>query len=293
MSDPNSAREDIASIEEETAIDQRVVPFMGDDLIAAMTARETIYISLNGLCAALGINYRAQLLRCQRMPTLSKGLRRIPLKTSGGIQRVSCLRVDKIALWLAGIEPTRVKEQFRAKIEAYQEELAPIAMRVFMHVIGIANPPATDPRVAAIAEQYDVLMAAVTFIAEHMETIAAIPGQMQTISDQLAQAVALLEALTSQQEATTAAVERLTQEQRLTAAQKHYIKEAVQRIVDDSAGTPGILTHAQVYGAIFRRFHVNAYAEIPAARYEEVIAFLRDLWKRSTTGSTPEQHSLF
>jgi hypothetical protein len=40
MSDSDPAQEDIASIEEETALDQRVVPCMGDDLIAAMTASE-------------------------------------------------------------------------------------------------------------------------------------------------------------------------------------------------------------------------------------------------------------
>lgn len=272
----------------EDAIDQRIVPFMGDDLVAAMTANETIYISLGAMCTALGVSGKAQTERIQRTPTLTKGLRRIPLKTAGGTQRINCLRVDRVALWLAGIEPSRVRPQFRAKIEAYQDELAPVAMRVFMRVMGLSTAPAAtpDPRLAALAEQYDVLMAAATFIAEHMESLTAIP-------DQLAQAVTLLESLAAQQQETTAAVQRLTSEQRLTDAQKHHVKEAVQRIVDDTAGTPRALTHGQVYGAIFHRFHVTAYADLPAARYEEVMAFLRDLWKRATTGKTPEQGSLF
>jgi hypothetical protein len=103
-------------------------------------------------------------------------------------------------------------------------------------------------------------MAAATFISEHMESLAAIP-------DQLAQAVRLLESLTSD-------VQQLKQEQTLSPAQKQHIKEAVQRIVDDSAGQPGALNHAQVYGAIFRHFHVSAYSEISAARSEEVMTVL-------------------
>ena len=111
--------------------------------------------------------------------------------------------------------------------------------------------------------------------------------------DQLAQAVKLLESLAEQQSETTAAVARLSQKQKVTLAQKQHIKEAVQRIVTDTAGQPGMLVQGQVYGVIFQRFRVNAYAEIPAARYEEVMTFLCDLWKRSTAGTTPEQTSLF
>ena len=278
---------DDSSIQDEQVARQEIIPFYGDDLAAAMTANGDIYITLAGLCEAMGLSPRPQLRRILRTPALAKGVRRIPIKTAGGTQRINCLRVDRVALWLVGIEPTRVKEQFRTKIEAYQDELAPVAMRVFMRVIGIASaPPASaDPHLAALAEQYDVLMSAATFIAEHMDNLAAMP-------DQLAQAVKLLEALTTQQAATTAAVAQLSQEQKLAPAQKQHIKEAVERIVTDSAGKPGELKQGQIYGALYRRFHVSAYGEIAAARYEEVMAFLRDLWKRATAGATPEQQSL-
>ena len=46
---------------EEQATEQQLVPFMGDDLAAAMAPGGSIYISLPGLCAALGLNTQAQL----------------------------------------------------------------------------------------------------------------------------------------------------------------------------------------------------------------------------------------
>ena len=284
---------DESTIPEESAERQEVIPFQGNDLAAAMTPVGDIYLTLTGVCNAIGLSPRPQLRRILNSPPLAKGLRRIPIKTAGGTQRVNCLRVDKVALWLAGVETSKVKASFRAKIEAYQEELAPFATRVFMQMMGIASTPTTDPRLLALAEQYDVLMTAATFISEHMEDLAGLPGQVQGVSDQLAQAVLLLESLAQQQTETATQVQKLAQEQTLTPAQKQHIKDAVQRIVDDSAGKLGEIKYGQVYAAIFRRFHVNAYAEIPITEYDAVIAFLRDLWKRATAGSTPEQKSLF
>src|SRR5215813_8381085 len=82
-----------ADIPEEQAVEQQVVPFLGDDLAAAMTAAGMIYITLPGMCKALGLHIKGQTQRIKRTRVLSKGLRRIALATRGGFQRVNCLRV--------------------------------------------------------------------------------------------------------------------------------------------------------------------------------------------------------
>ena len=151
----------LAEIPHEQALEQKPVPFWGDELAAALTAGGNIYITLPAMCRALGLNTQAQLRRILRTPTLARGLRAIPLETRGGRQEANCLRVDKVALWLAGVEPARVKPQFRAKIEAYQEELAPVATQIFLRVAGLTLaqlvPTPADPQtaaaVAAIVEQ--------------------------------------------------------------------------------------------------------------------------------------------
>lgn len=286
---------DESAIQDEQVVRQEIIPFYGDDLAAAMTDSGDIYITLAGLCEAIGLSPRPQLRRILRTLTLAKGIRRIPIKTAGGTQRINCLRVDRVALWLAGIEPTRVKEQFRTKIEAYQDELAPIAMRVFLRVLGLASAPqaTADPRLAALAEQYDVLMTAAAFISEHMEALAALPGQVQGVADQLTQAVQLLESLAAQHATTTTDLQQIKREQPISPAQKQRIRDAVQRIVDDSAGKPGEVKHGQIYAALYRQFQVSAYAEIPAARYEAVMTYLRDLWQRAAREQASEQDRLF
>ncbi len=288
MTQGNDIPEIEGQIPEESPTRQQVIPFMGDDLAVAMTTGGGIYVALPGMCTALGLDHRSQLRRIRRTRALNAGIRKIPLETRGGTQAVNCLSIDKVALWLAGIQTMQVSPGIREKIERYQDELAPVATRVFMQVMGIATtPPAgVDPRLTILAEQYDVLMATAAFIAAHMESLAALPGQVTGVSAQLDQAVKLLESLTTD-------IQQLQHQQTLTPAQKQHIKEAVQRIVEDSVGKPGEMTHTQVYGTIFHRFRVNTYTELPAARYEEVMMFLRDLWKRATTGKVPEQESLF
>jgi len=288
--------EDEQLIAEETVIEQRIIPFEGDDLAAAQSEAGEIYVSIPGMCAALGLNARGQIQRIQRAKSLAKGLRRIRLKTpTRGSQTINCLRLDRIALWIAGIETDRINPKYQAKIEAYQDELAPVAMRVFMRMLGVStvSPAPADPRMAALAEQYDVLMSAATLINEHMEDLARLPGQVAGVADQLAQAMQLLESLAAQQATTATIVQQIKQEQRLSPAQKQHIKEAVNRIVDDSAGKPGEMKHSSIYIALYRRFGVSTYAEIPTARYEEVMNYLRDLWKQATTGTNSEQKSLF
>src|SRR5258708_22536741 len=188
MSEQHEQGPDAAPVEirGEQALEEKPVPFWGDELAAAMTAGGNIYIDLPAMCRALGLGTQAQLQRILRTPTLAKGLREIPLETRGGVQDTNCLRVDKVALWVAGIEPTRVKAQFRAKIEAYQEELAPVATEVFLRVAGISAaqlvPAMAAPGAAALAEQIDTLTGVVNLLLEHLAGLLALPGPVEGMS---------------------------------------------------------------------------------------------------------------
>jgi hypothetical protein len=95
MEDDNQTTHEMngADISEEQVIEQQIIPFMGDDLAAALAPGGNIYITLPGMCTALGLNTRGQLQRIQRTRTLSKGLRRIPIQTKGGFQHLNCLRI--------------------------------------------------------------------------------------------------------------------------------------------------------------------------------------------------------
>lgn len=276
--------QELSPILDEDATSQQIIPFEGDDLAAVMTPSGDIYISVNGMCAALGLVARGQYIRIQRTPSLAKGLRRIPLKLGRSTQRVNCLRIDKVALWIAGMETSRIKPEYREKIETYQEELAPMATRLFMRVMGIETtataPQITDPTIEALYEQYNTFSAVVLDLRDHLTHLSEGSDAMRL---QLDDAVRLLEALTgdvNKMKAKTAG---------LTPAQQSKVQEAVEVIVSVSEGA---MDYATVYAAIKRRFKVASYKQIPDSQYEAVLTFLRGLWSHVKSDDAPEQGKL-
>jgi hypothetical protein len=51
---------------EEQAIEQQLIPMLGDELAAAATASGTIYLTLPGMCKALSLDTAGQLQRIRR-----------------------------------------------------------------------------------------------------------------------------------------------------------------------------------------------------------------------------------
>jgi hypothetical protein len=286
-----------SEVPQEQAVAQELVPFLGDELAAAQTAGGSVYITLPGMCRALGLGSQAQLQRIQRTAVLAKGLRAIPLRTRGGVQTVNCLRVDMVALWLAGAETGRMKPEFRAKVERYQEELAPVAMDLFMRLAGLRTadlvPAGGDPRIAALAEQIDDLGDVVAMLREHLASLAT-AEQVAGISLRLDQALALLGSLAERQDATETQVAHIDERtQRLTPAHAQAVREMVDRIVVETRSLPIPLTYPMLYGRLKRRFRASTYKEITDDLFDDVMDYLRDELLRATGGQSPEQGSLF
>jgi P22_AR N-terminal domain/ORF6C domain len=297
--DQDQETTDDNNIPEEEVSQQEIIPFMGDELAAALTPGGIVYISLPGVCKALGLTVQPQMLRIKRTRSLLRGLRQMPLSTRGGSQRTYCLRVDKVALWLGGIETTRMRnEEFRLKIDAYQEELAPAATQVFMRVAGLRTRDiisSSDPQIIALADQVDTLTEITTLVREHMETLLEAQGRT---SMQLEQAVHLLEALTNRQDVTEDQVAKIDERtKRLTTAHGKTVQETVNFIAvaleKQSPNITSQLAHSIIYGRLKKRFRARSYIEIPDERFDEVMSYLRQEYRRITGGDLPEQGNLF
>jgi ORF6C domain len=271
-------RELAIDIPEEQASQQALIPLLDDELTAAMTTAGNIFVSVPGICKALGLNARPQLLR---------------------LQRTYCLRVDRVALWLAGMETTRIKDEtLRAKIEYYQDELVPVATEVFMRVVGLAPShmiPTHDPGVLALAEQIDTLTDVAHFLREHMQGVLEAQGQ---VSLQLEKAVQLLEALTSRQESTETRLAKIDERtQRLTPTHVGQVQVQVEQLARAMTQRQSRLSlaqaHALIYGRLKMSFQVGSYKETPDERFEEIMRYLRDELQQVLGGRLPEQSELF
>lgn len=296
--DENGELED-ANIPQEDAVDQRLVPFVGDDLTAALTSTGAIYITLPGMCMALGLNQKGQMQRIKRTTTLVKGLRRIPLESlRGGVQATNCLRVDKVALWLAGVQTRKVKEPFRAKIETYQEELAPVATQVFLRVVGLSTdslvPTNAPPQAHDIAKQIDALSDIINLLREHLAGLLSLPEKVDDVAGQLQHIILFLEALAGRQHAQSEQITQIDERtQRLTPAHTRAVKEFIDHMVTDTKSVSAPLTYAMIYGRLKHRFRMATYKEIADDHFPGVMMFLQDELRRSQVGERPAQGALF
>jgi hypothetical protein len=206
----------------ETATLEQMVVFFSDRLQAALTEQGAVYISVPNMCKALGLNAPSQIRRMKDTSSLLKVMRRIPLRTPGGVQPVSCLRVDKVSLWLASVETKKMKQTnekqryLREKIERYQEDLAPVATQVFLRVL--REDSQTAPQIVPIHQEPSLL-----------HTVAREVNSISTVVPSLQQGVAtLLQAANSQ----TIYLETLMEMSASQDARLQQVDAKLQHVVD-------------------------------------------------------------
>jgi hypothetical protein len=281
-------QQDELVIPTELAIDQRVIPFEGDDLAAALTGNGSIYLSIPGITRALGLDHRSQLKRMQRTPVLSRGMRQVELHTPKGMRLTNCLRLDKVALWLGGIETSRMDNRTAAaKIERYQEDLAPAATAVFLQTFG-APDEIKSVQDTALVVMPETAQGVELFLEEHIRMLLdehLLPQLHRRFDHQevkLDQIITLLvdlvggqTALLARQSATEAEVARLDERtQGLSPQHKRLIKDRIDRLVSSSKHEAVPLTYVVIYGKLKHQFRVAKYDEIADGRFDEVMAFL-------------------
>jgi phage antirepressor YoqD-like protein len=109
------------------------VEFNGDSLIAIQSNIDNkIYVSINHVCNALGLDARKQRNKIQDHMTLSKGCTILGIPTNSGTQNTIMLEVDFLPLWLAGVNPSKVNDNVVDKLIEYQLKAKDILANAFI-----------------------------------------------------------------------------------------------------------------------------------------------------------------
>lgn len=116
-----------------------VVQFQGDAIQAVRGEGEQVWVVVKRVCEALGIDDRSQRRRIDRSPW-AVGVKMTSTGPDGKNYDAFCLALDSLPMWLATIEPARVRPDVREKLIAYQRECARVLRD---HFFGRAVQPAT------------------------------------------------------------------------------------------------------------------------------------------------------
>jgi hypothetical protein len=272
-----------------------------DEVVAARTETSEIYLPVRPICVALGVSWATQRRKIIADDVLMESVRTLRVQTRGGPQNLVCMDVEAIPLWLAEIEPDRVREELRERLRSYKRWVKKVVYDAFARETGSETgsetalgasqsmTPAT-PDMTALAHIAQMAEAIATMARQqmafesHAETrFTSLEARMVEHQDQvmgrLDQAAAVVGGLLRR----VNAVEGLMQsDETISEAQAAEISTLVRAIAtemaerDKGTGAKGRNPYQAVFAELYRRFRVSSYHNIPLRRFGEVMAWLRE-----------------
>jgi hypothetical protein len=269
----------------------------GDEVLAARTETSEIYLPVKPICTALGVNWGTQFRKIKSDEVLLESIRTLRLQTRGGPQNLVCMDVEAIPMWLAGIEPSRVRADLRDRLITYKRWVRQVVYEAFARETGIetalgasqamtpANPDMTSlAHIAHMAEAIATMARQQMAFESHVDTrLTALQGeiveQREEVMGRLDQAAAVVGNLLHRMNAVEGMV---APGQVISEAQAAEISTLVKAIATEMAarakgsGATGPNPYQSVFGELYRRFRVSSYHNIPVRRFGEVMAWLKD-----------------
>jgi P22_AR N-terminal domain len=264
-----------------TPLREQIVEFYGDAIPVAQTADGGVYVPVRPLTDFLGLDFSAQRQRINRDDVLVEQARLVVMARSDG-RRVEmlCLPLDLLPGWLFGVQPSRARPELAAKLRRYRLECFRVLWRAFKGDVMPAAPPPAD---LDQAEQALMLAEAVASLARsHLEQtgrIEALEHKQQTMADYLRPFVQRTN------ERLTALELRLSSGATISEDQATEIGLAVKNVAMLLVQRGEVNGFGRVWGELYRRYRVGAYRNLPAARYEEVLAWLRSWFEELDKGN--------
>lgn len=276
--------------------EQRRVLIEGEEVLAAWVGETDIYIPLRPLCDALGIVARAQITRIRRDEVMAEHLRSLRIDTPGGPQTVQALHLETVPLWLAGLEPGRVKEEVRPRLRVFKRWVRQKVWEAFAAEMGWAPATVavvtTDPTTLSL-EQVAELGRALTTLAEqqlafqrqqehamlevrgtlsdHDRRLSVQEGRMDKAAQVMGETIREVKALKRRLDPGNV----ITDEQ--AAELQETIKAIAEELTRQSAGTGQQKNfYASLFSELHRRFRVSTYKNLTIEKYERAMAWLRD-----------------
>jgi phage antirepressor YoqD-like protein len=109
------------------------VNFNDDELLAVQDKSVgKIYVAVNCICNALGIDPENQRIKLRDHMTISKGTMILGVPSKGGTQSTFVIDLDFLPLWLSGINPAKVNPEIQDKLVSYQLKAKDVLAAAFL-----------------------------------------------------------------------------------------------------------------------------------------------------------------
>jgi hypothetical protein len=274
---------------------ERTVDFYGDPIQVAQSTDGTLYVALRPISDFLGLDFSSQRHRVLRDEVMAERLTSVLMTAADGRQREQlCLPLDLLPGWLFGVSPRQARPEIAEKLKRYRTECFRVLWQAFagetasIVAVPTAAPVPTTENVAL--EHIERMALAIAQMAREQRAFeqqvdtrfTALQASLQTelaaqhteVMGRLDQAAAIVGSLMRRVNAvegmvTSGATISETQAAEISALVRSIAGELAQRGV-------GKNPYQGVFSALYRQFRVSSYHNIPAKRFGEVMAWLRD-----------------
>jgi hypothetical protein len=251
------------------------VRFYDDVLPAVQLADGELYVALRPIVQALGLDWASQYQRVQRDEVLAESTRTVVVMTTDSAQRdrgarpTVCLPLKHLPGFLFGVSAGRVKPALHDKILRYRRECFDALWQAFKaDVLPAAPPSGLTGAALAVENARAILHLAEQQLALEQE-IATVRGKHEAMADYLRPFV-----LDTRQRLTALELQ-LSAGATISEAQAAEIALAVKNVGQRLTAGGDKAGYQKVYGELYRREGISSYKSLPAARYADVLAWLR------------------
>lgn len=253
--------------------EQLPIPLFESAVLAIRDAEGRIFLSLRDLCTVLGLVLSGQRRRIRTNPRLSLMPFRVIIQ--GQLRDADFLLLDDVPLWLLTIQTNRVNEDVRVRVDYIQSYLVISVQRAFGELTGlsIGEQPSSAIEDLRDLDRIDQAFQQLTEVSSRQDNAALVVRDILTQLRDMRERVQQLESL---------AKARISPEQRGTIYQmvQDWGDARAARMTTLEAGSAIRLCWREVNA----RFGVSTYTDLPAARYDEILQFIKQQYQ-TLTGS--------
>lgn len=261
-------------------IDQFPFVFYGDHFAVALASDRKLYVPIQALCDAMGLQTHGQVRRIREHEAMASALVNLNIVWSYGDEaarerEMICLRLDRLPFWMGTIQTNRIPDEIkRGRIVQFQLDFAEVAWAAFRREILPDDMLAEmDAALPPAQQEYLRLMDEAAELRQRLQTHDHNLERHDTQLGSLEERVAALET-------------RLQGTDFLNPKQmKEYtdMVAIVARILKRQQKGMEATVHAEIK----RQFQVPSYQLIPEAEFDNVKRFLRDWFVRLSGPGVP------
>ena len=235
-----------------------------------------VFVPVRPLVESLGLSWSSQLQRIRRDSVLKSELLSVFVtntESERGGRDVQCLPLDYISGFLFGINAERVRDDLRERVIRYQRECYRVLAEAFTE--GRLTTDADlfdllDNEASEAVQAYKMLQALVKLARNQIVIEARLEKHGQTLEDH-GRRLETIEADLHQANRT------------VTEAQATQISQSVRAIAIVLGKKSNRNEFGAVWGEFYRKFGVSKYRYLPAARFDEALAWLNEFYQSVTS----------